>query len=293
MKIRKTYEISLFVAGCILINYFGKAFSDYLTLPMWLDSVGTVFAAYLFGPVCGAVVGATSNIMYCMHSQVSLFYGLTNLVVGIVVGICARKGFLKNLFGVLSTAFLVTVLSVLVSAPLNFILADGATGNVWGDGVASLLQELGCHARVSYIIGEFYLDFVDKVITMVILFVVVQIFQKRKKTRAQHKLEGKRVVSCLLLFTFPAAFLSGSVVCAENAPSTQQAEEYNFHKYVQTVYNGENGLPGGSANDIVQAKDGILWIGTYGGLYRYSGNHFQWVNEQVSPGFRFGFVLTR
>lgn len=257
MRRKKSYEICFFVVGCILINYFGKALSDFLTLPLWLDAVGTVFAAYALGPVSGAIVGVTSNIMYSLHSQASLFYGLTNLVVGVTVGICAKKGVLKTMFGILSSAFLVAVLSVLVSAPLNFILWDGATGNIWGDGVSGLLRELGCHAAVSSIIGEFYLDFSDKVVTMLILFAAIRIFQKRKGA-----------ASVLLLFF--VVLLPGNTV---------YAEEYDFQKYEQTVYNGENGLLGGSANDIVQTKDGVLWIGTYGGLYRYTGNDFQWINQ--------------
>lgn len=294
MRLRKTYEICLFVDICILINYFGKVLSDILILPVWLDSIGTVFSAYVLGPVCGAIVGVTSNIMYCIHSEVSLFYGLTNIVIGITVGICAQKGFLKNMFGVLSSAFLVAVLSVMVSAPLNFILSDGATGNIWGDGVAGLLQELGCNTEVSYIVGEFYLDFADKVITMLILYAAVRILAKRKeKNKKQHKSAGQ-AVSLMMLFVLAAALLPGNMVCAENASTESTSPEdisventsaekktdpYNFHKYVQTVYNGENGLPGGSANDIVQTKDGVLWIGTYGGLYRYNGNDFQWINE--------------
>lgn len=282
MKLKKTYEICLFVGICILINYVGKILSNFLVLPVWMDSVGTAFSAYVLGPVCGAVVGAASNIMYCFHFKMSLFYGLTNLVVGVTVGICAKKGFLKNMFGVLSTAFLVALLSVLVSVPLNFILADGATGNVWGDGVSGLLQELGCNKVISNIAGEFYLDFVDKVVTMLILFATVQIYWKRKGKNAKNKRNPQRMVSLLLLVSFSAILFPGDMVCAGNSGAEQKRNGYDFHQYVQTVYNGENGLPGGSANDIVQTKDGVLWIGTYGGLYRYSGNNFQWINEYES-----------
>ncbi|MDD6269876.1 MAG: two-component regulator propeller domain-containing protein, partial [Oscillospiraceae bacterium] len=56
-------------------------------------------------------------------------------------------------------------------------------------------------------------------------------------------------------------------------------DEYNFKNYTQTIYNGENGLPGGKANDIVETKDGVIWIGTYGGLYRYCGNEMKWMNN--------------
>ncbi len=58
-----------------------------------------------------------------------------------------------------------------------------------------------------------------------------------------------------------------------------QAQEADFHGYAETVYNGENGLSGGRVSDIVQTKDGVLWIGTYGGLYRYNGTAFQWMKQ--------------
>lgn len=276
MKLRKNYEISLFIVGCILINYMGKGLTALFVLPVWLDSVGTVFVAYVFGPVCGAIVGAAVNIIYSLHSWTELFYGLTNIMVGVAVGICSRKGYLRNIFGVLSTAFLVAVLSVVISTPLNYILAGGSTGNVWGDGVAGLFQELGCNKTLSYIAGEFYLEFLDKVITMLLLFAAIQLFRRRKEGSTKHR---KKLFSILLLLQFPVVLLSNGVVYAEETSAGQKMDSYEFQRYVQTIYNGENGLPGGMSNDLAQTKDGVLWIGTYGGLYRYSGSTFQWMNE--------------
>lgn len=45
--------------------------------------------------------------------------------------------------------------------------------------------------------------------------------------------------------------------------------------YVTTVYNERNGLPTGEANDVVQTRDGYMWIGSYGGLIRYDGTTFR------------------
>jgi ligand-binding sensor domain-containing protein len=36
----------------------------------------------------------------------------------------------------------------------------------------------------------------------------------------------------------------------------------------------ENGLPQNSINDIVQTRDGFLWLATYGGLVRFDGTRF-------------------
>lgn len=245
-------------------------------LPFWLDSVGTVFTAYAFGPVCGAMVGATVNILYSLHSPTSLFYGLTNIMIGITVGICAKKGFFNDIFKALSIAFVITLLSVGISTPLNYILMDGSTGNIWGDGVSEMLQELGWRRIISNIVGEFYLDFLDKVITILLLFFVVQIFHRKEIRRT--KCSKKLFSVFMILPMFPILF-SSKVVYAQNSSLEQSIHDYEFQRYVQTIYNGENGLLGGAANHIAQTKDGVLWIGTYGGLYRYSGNGFQWMNE--------------
>lgn len=273
MKLEKTYEISLFIIICILTSYIGRVVSGILVLPVWLDSVGTVLAAYVYGPVCGAVTGAAANILYSMHYKTALFYGLVNIAVGIATGIFARKGLLKNIFGMMSAAFLAAVISVIISAPLNYIIADGSTGNIWGDGVAGLLEEMGLNKTYSYIVGEFYLDFLDKAASMLLLFLIVKVFNKRKEA-VKNKNKNKKA----LLGIFLLMLVSGTTVQAEET----HGSSYDFRKYIQTVYNGENGLTGGMASDIAQTKDGVLWIGTYGGLYRYSGNNFQWMNHLES-----------
>ena len=51
MSEKKWYKISLFVGICVLINYAGKIFAQNLQLPLFLDSFGTVVAAYVLGPV--------------------------------------------------------------------------------------------------------------------------------------------------------------------------------------------------------------------------------------------------
>lgn len=275
MERKRKVKNILFVIGCILINYAGRMLSDVFELPVWLDSVGTVLAAYSLGPAWGAVAGGTVNVLLALHIPTALFYGLTNIAVGITVGICARKGFFKSIFGALSIAFLTAVISTAVSVVLNFVLTDGSTGNIWGDGVSGLLQKMGIHKVFSCIIGEFYLDFLDKVLTVLLLFLAVQVYQRKKAAKA---LRG------LLLFLLPMGLvlMSGNMVCAEESRADRAVYAYDFQEYVQTIYNGENGLPGGMANDIAQTKDGVLWIGTYGGLYRYSGSTFEWMKQWES-----------
>ncbi len=68
MKVKRWYTIMLFVAACLAVNCAGKFMALGLQLPLWLDSFGTVLAAYVLGPVCGAMVGMTGNIIYSIVS---------------------------------------------------------------------------------------------------------------------------------------------------------------------------------------------------------------------------------
>lgn len=50
--------------------------------------------------------------------------------------------------------------------------------------------------------------------------------------------------------------------------------EYDFSNYSTYLYNNSNGLPTSEANDIVQSKEGYIFIGSYSGLSFYDGVSF-------------------
>ena len=77
-------------------------------------------------------------------------------------------------------------------------------------------------------------------------------------------------------------FLALGLTPSARAESAEPADSVNYNDYVQSVYSSNNGLPCGEANDIAQTNDGVLWIGTYAGLYRYNGREFRWVDNYES-----------
>jgi LytS/YehU family sensor histidine kinase len=61
--IRRTAGFCFLILLCVLANYFGGMFASAQKLPVWLDSVGTAMAAYVGGPIVGALVGVTGNLI--------------------------------------------------------------------------------------------------------------------------------------------------------------------------------------------------------------------------------------
>ena len=83
-------RVAVIVCACVLANVLGRAFAEQLMLPIWFDSFGTVFAAYVLGPICGAIVGAASNIIVSFWHPNSLVFVLTSDFIGVSVGFFAK-----------------------------------------------------------------------------------------------------------------------------------------------------------------------------------------------------------
>ena len=170
MNKRKTVGFALFLFFCILLNYGGGLVAERFTLPLWLDSFGTVLAGALAGPFCGGAVGLTGCLVQSVsYDPVSAVYGLTGMALGVIVGFGARKKRLETLFGTMTVSTAAALVSVAVPVPLNLLFRGGSTGNVWGDGVITTLTEKGWPMLVSQFAGPFYLDFLDKVLTLLVL----------------------------------------------------------------------------------------------------------------------------
>lgn len=274
MKKYKDYQIVLLALVSILLNFAGKVFAEKFRLPMWLDSFGTFLMAYVVGPFCGAIVGVAGNILYGFINPVSFAYSITSISIALLVGYLAKYGWMKNLFKTMSLSVMVTGVCVIISCILNVIFYDGMTNNYWSDGMIELLQHLKQPRFIQIIVGEFYVDFVDKVITLGALFYSIRIYRMIKKYLPNFLVlqeSSKTLLVVFLILAFGFIF-----------PSQAYASSKNFDSYIKTVYNNTNGLPGGVANDIASTSDGILWIGTYAGLYRHNGKEFRLMNEYES-----------
>ena len=275
----KTWQIVLFVAMCVCLNIGGKLLSVWLELPLWADSFGTALCAYIAGPVCGGIVGLTGNLAYCVINHISAAYSITSIALGIIVGVAARKRWFDQFYGFMKAASLAMLTALVVSVPVNILLNNGYTGNKWGDGVIEYLLTKEWSPFLCALLGQLAIEFADKVLTIAAVYIVILIRRwRRKHDEDKATLKGNASTAAGLIF------LSFSLVLAvpAKAEAATIKETTDYNDYVQSVYSSNNGLPCGEANDIAQTNDGVLWIGTYAGLYRYNGREFRWVDDYES-----------
>ena len=273
----KTWHIVLFVAMCVSLNVFGRLFAVRFELPIWADSFGTALSAYIAGPVCGAMVGLTGNLAYSVVNNFSAAYSITSIALGIIVGFAAKHRWFDQFYGFMKAASLAVLTALIVSVPVNIILDEGLTGNKWGNGVIAYLLGKRWPDLICSILGQLAIEFPDKVLTIAAVYIVILIRRIHRSRSAEETLKHDAEVASLALLCVLIGF--SSPVSASAAAS---AETTDYNDYVQSVYSSNNGRPCGEANDIAQTNDGVLWIGTYAGLYRYNGREFRWVDNYES-----------
>ena len=271
-EIYKPWQIILLTLCSILINYFGSLVASYYKLPLWLDSFGTFLTAYALGPICGVFVGVSGNLIYAFVNPVSAVYSITSVCIALIFGEMAKHGWMKTINKACTLAVLIGFVSTVISVILNVVFYGGSIGNIWGDGLIMLLEKWHIPYVIRIFAGQFYLDFIDKLITVVAVFGFIRLYrmiianEKNRKALEKSKKIGA-LTGLLLLGLFGFA--------NENA----NAQSQEFNSYVRTIYNNTNGLPSGEANDIVSTNDGVIWVGTYAGLYRHNGRDFRLIND--------------
>lgn len=166
---------------CVAINFYGKLLVSIVDLPLYCDAIGTCIAAYLCGPVIGAICGAISNIIVGISQDIqSLLYCFTSIGLGIVVGILAKKDMQKNMIVAYTTGIFAAFTCIVISYPLNIIIYDGYVGNRYGDLIIDLFYDTGLSVYLSEFFGEFAIEVPDKMLSVFIAYFVYRFFNSRK-----------------------------------------------------------------------------------------------------------------
>lgn len=278
MKNKKEYMMIFVTVAALLIDILGREFAVKLVLPVWFDSIGTFLIAYLYGPVCGAFVGFTNNIIYGIFVNQELIYCIVGSLLGIIVGYYSKKKVFDRQFTTMTLGMGLAVFSTVTSVMINALLYSGKISNVWGNQVMLLCVDKGLPKFISYIAGQFCVEFMDKILTVEIIYLLLKIVHYvRKKFNKRFK----TITKIVILAVVAAGTFGGRTdmaTAAKNksmkASETKSENNSEYNSYIQTQYSKDEGLLSGEANDIAQTKDGKLWIGTYAGLFKYDGVKF-------------------
>ncbi|MCR5254059.1 MAG: HD domain-containing protein [Treponema sp.] len=273
MKTYRCHQIVIIVLFSMATNLIGRLTADFYNLPMWLDSFGTFLTAYTLGPICGLMVGISSKVIAGFFNHTSYIYSITASCTALIAGYLAKRGWMESLLKTVSLSVILTFVNVVISGTLVYFVFYGEINNMWGQGISDLLDSLRMPSILCIFVGQFYVNFADKMITLVSVFIFIRFYRTIRPN-----IPNIFRLSSTLPSLPPLLLFFGTLLIFAHTPLNAQ-HQHDYNSYVHMIYNKENGIPSGKTNDIVSTTDGILWIGTYEGLYRHNGREFRHMSE--------------
>lgn len=174
----KTYPL-IFGALGIAINIVLGTVAGSLNLPLlFLDTIGTIFVAVVFGPTYGAITGGLTNVIQGAITGPKIIpFAIVNIVVGLLVGYIAKK----REFGIgtaIFTGILLSIVAPLIGTPIATYLYDGITGD-FNDILFTVLRNTGQKMFPSVFFPRVVSNLVDKIASCVLVSMLVKTLPKK------------------------------------------------------------------------------------------------------------------
>lgn len=171
MKI--TTRVMILCGLGIAINLVLGTTVSMLKIPLiFLDTIGTIFVAALFGPLAGAVTGGLTNVIQgLLTSPQDIPFALVNIAVGLIVGFVAKKTKFTIPVAVV-VGLVLAVVAPLIGTPIAIWIYGGLTGGGTDFLVAWMLQS-GNDIFTSTFVPRITGNLLDKVASCVLVAILV------------------------------------------------------------------------------------------------------------------------
>ena len=173
-----TMQAILIIPVCVAVNFVGGQLAGLLKLPMYLDTIGTIFASLLCGPWVGAVAGGLTNVVTGIANPTNFAFIPVNIIAGLVTGFLARKNMFNKTWKWLLSMFIMAWVSIIVSAPIVVLVYGGVTG-----GGTSLITAAALAAAANiwtaFFGTEGVFQVLDRIISFLICWAVIKVIPTR------------------------------------------------------------------------------------------------------------------
>ena len=169
---RRDRNAALLCAVSILINLAVSRLASLLGLPLYLDSIGTIFAAAAGGILPGVITGFVTNLVKGVWDLSSIYYIPINIGLAMVTAFFARRNDLRRFPQLL----LPLLCLALVGGGIGSFLTWYLNGSVFSGGVyAEKLLGAGTQPFIAQLAGDFLLDLEDKAISLAAVLLLMRL----------------------------------------------------------------------------------------------------------------------
>ena len=176
IRIIKTFlKLLVFCSPGIIFNVIGVAVMNHFDLPIYLDTVGTIFFAAAGGYLPGITVGFFTNLCGMYFDSEEVFYGVVSVLIAALTAFLAKKGyyekFPKVLWAIPATVLLTSISGAFIEDMLrlvNSFESMNSLSKIW-----------------EHFLQHFSVELPDKFLAILIAFVALKFTPLKVKEKLQ------------------------------------------------------------------------------------------------------------
>ena len=164
----------------VFINIALNRLVNRLGLPLYMDNVGTLLAAFLGGYLPGIFVGYATNIINATADPTNAYYAGISVLIAVSGAFLARRGALEKLWKALLTIPVFAFIGGFLGSILTYLMYGFGMGEgVSAPFAAKLLEKGTLSVFWAQMISDVSIDLVDKAITVIIVFIIIKLLPKK------------------------------------------------------------------------------------------------------------------
>ncbi|MCR5155482.1 MAG: ECF transporter S component [Butyrivibrio sp.] len=172
MSIR-TKKITM-IALAVAINIVGSKIALALSLPIFLDSIGTILAAITLGPVAGGLTALVGGLINGVLGDIfAIYFSLSGVLMGVISGLLFHKKKLSYVHA-LWKCLIVTLPASALSACIETFLFGGITSAVVTTVIIQALSQTALKLLGGAFVTQAVTDYVDKLVAIMLVITCVK-----------------------------------------------------------------------------------------------------------------------
>lgn len=203
-KRKNNLRFLILVAVCLAINVVCSKVAASLSLPLYLDNIGTILAAVMGGYMPAIVVGFFTNFIGGLSDYTTTYYSIISVLIAIAAAFFANKGFFEKKKP--WKLILPILVFVLIGGGCGSLLTWSIYGNTIGEEVSASLANRFYENYISnpflaQLFADLVIDLPDKVIVTVVSYLILLPIPVKHYPKSHSKIYDKRHIKRFSLGT--------------------------------------------------------------------------------------------
>ena len=169
---------SLLIPVAVAINFAGFGIVKLLQVPIFLDSIGTVFISLIAGPWVGVATAVITSLITGSFSPEYLAFMPVAIVMALGMGFLGKFRMKSLLIKTIICALCLVATTIIVSAPIIVLVYGGNTGNATA-GVTAFFLATGQNIWTAVFSTNLVTETTDKIITTVVAMLIIKSMSSR------------------------------------------------------------------------------------------------------------------